>query len=275
MDNQEQIYSADDDRREASHDHEAKHSSHEQARDLEQDSQEQAEGAGKNEQAYEPAESLDEYDYNREPPLDSATANSNRGRSKYVFMTLCFLIALIFLYTYITNANSGNTTDWFPLIGALVLGVMGVVFLRSSDSPSATDSVSKDVLATTRDTAARTLSPFEELVQAALTAIPAEFHEQMENVTVHVEYEPDAETLARTGVNEGHTLLGLYEGVPLTSYGRAHAPYPEVITIYQRPIEDYCRHNPTRIREQVRTTVLHEVAHHFGMGHEEMPIWVK
>ena len=83
------------------------------------------------------------------------------------------------------------------------------------------------------------------------------------------------EALERAGVHEGHTLLGLYEGVPLTSYGRHYAPYPEIITIYQRAIEDYCRHNPTRIREQVRSTVLHEVAHHFGMGHEDMPIWVK
>jgi predicted Zn-dependent protease with MMP-like domain len=97
----------------------------------------------------------------------------------------------------------------------------------------------------------------------------------MENVMVHTVYEPDDETLQRVGVNEGHILLGLYEGVPLTIYGRDHAPYPEMITIYQRTIEDYCQHDPERIRAQVRSTVLHEIAHHFGMGHEEMPIWVK
>ena len=92
---------------------------------------------------------------------------------------------------------------------------------------------------------------------------------------VRVVYEPDEETLARVGVNEGHTLLGLYEGVPLTVYGRDNAPYPELITIFQRTIEEYCQHDPERIRVQVRATVLHEVAHHFGLGHEEMPIWVK
>jgi predicted Zn-dependent protease with MMP-like domain len=97
----------------------------------------------------------------------------------------------------------------------------------------------------------------------------------MDNVMVQVKYEPDKETLKRVGVNEGYTLLGLYEGVPLTTYGQHYAPYPEIITIYQRPIEDYCHLNAARVREQVRTTVLHEVAHHFGMGHEEMPIWVK
>ncbi|HEX7737358.1 MAG TPA: metallopeptidase family protein [Ktedonobacteraceae bacterium] len=221
----------------------------------------------------------DEYDYNREPPLDSATIRSNRRSSKYVFMTLCFLVALLLLYKYITNANSGNTNDWFPLLGAIVLGILGVVYLRSSDNPPGKESPATNASATnidgTNQKPVKTLTPFEELVQEALAEIPDEFHEKMENVTVHVEYEPNAETLARTGVHEGHTLLGLYEGVPLTSYGRHYAPYPEIITIYQRAIEDYCRHNPTRIREQVRSTVLHEVAHHFGMGHEEMPIWVK
>lgn len=223
----------------------------------------------------EKSQDVDEFDYNREPPLDSATTAANRQRSKYVFMTLCFLVALILLYTYISSYDPGN---WFPLGGAIVLGLIGIFFLRSPDSPpgmplptaSTETQIPSDTEATTR-----TLSFFEELVQEALATIPEEFHEKMENVMVHVEYEPDEETLQRVGVNEGHTLLGLYEGVPLTSYGRHNAPFTEIITIYQRPIEDYCRHNPTRIREQVHSTVLHEMAHHFGMGHEEMPIWVK
>src|SRR6266581_4254384 len=87
---------------------------------------------------------------------------------------------------------------------------------------------------------------------------------------------PGEQVLERIGVKEGHVLLGLYEGTPLTAWGRQSATIlPERITIYQRAIEDYCNHNPERIRKQVRKTVLHEVAHHFGIGHEEMPIWVK
>jgi predicted Zn-dependent protease with MMP-like domain len=213
----------------------------------------------------------DEFDYNREPPLDSATTTANRRRSKYVFMTLCFLLALLLFYRYLTNSATG---DWFPLVGAIVLTIMGVIFLRSPDSPPGSPPAPEQTQ-TPEQEAEKKLSPFEELVKEALATIPEEFHQQMENILVHVEYEPDAETLQRVGVKEGHTLLGLYEGVPLTAYGRHYAPYPETITIYQRPIEDYCRHNPTRIREQVRATVLHEVAHHFGMGHAEMPIWVK
>jgi len=97
----------------------------------------------------------------------------------------------------------------------------------------------------------------------------------MANLVILVESEPDEEVLRRVGVKEGYTLLGLYQGVPLTAQGHARPMLPESITIYQRPIEDYCLGDPERIRKQVRSTVLHEVAHHFGMDHEEMPIWVK
>jgi predicted Zn-dependent protease with MMP-like domain len=65
------------------------------------------------------------------------------------------------------------------------------------------------------------------------------------------------------------------KGVPLTSYGHDRAPHPEIITIYQRAIERYSHRDPDRMREQVRHTVLHEVAHHFGINHEEMPIWIR
>ncbi len=221
----------------------------------------------------------EEYDYNREPPLDHATMSANRKRSKYVFMTLCFLMALALFYTYLTHPFANDSSSWFPLFGAIVLAIMGVVFLRSPDSPPVAQSSSDVPVTITSDgeelTAKKTLSAFEDLVQEALATIPAEFQEKMENVMVRVAYEPDEETLARVGVQEGHTLLGLYEGVPLTVYGRDNAPYPELITIFQRTIEEYCQDDPARIRAQVRSTVLHEVAHHFGLGHEEMPIWVK
>lgn len=219
----------------------------------------------------------EEYDYNREPPLDSATASANRQRSKYVFMTLCFLMSLVLLYSYLTNPFAFNGNNWFPLIGAIVLAIMGVVFLRSSDTPPPQTTHEGTALPSTRGEQehGKTPTPFEELVQEALASIPDEFHAKLENVMVRVLYEPDAATLTRIGINDGYTLFGLYEGVPLTIYGRDHAPYPEMITIYQRTIEDHCQHDTERIRDQVRATVLHEVAHHFGMGHTEMPIWIK
>ncbi len=119
------------------------------------------------------------------------------------------------------------------------------------------------------------LTPFERLVQEALDSIPEEFHQRMENLVVIVEQEPDAATLAQTGAGEGQTLLGLYHGVPLTHIGYQSPLLPEQITIYQKTIERYCNYDPDHIREQVRATVLHEVAHYFGIEHDDMPIWVK
>lgn len=226
----------------------------------------------------------EEYDYNREPPLDSETVSANRKRSKYVFMTLCFLMALALFYTYLARPFASDSSNWFPLFGAIVLAIMGVVFLRSPDTPldlpsskAAPISLLVGPLDSSDSVPQKALSPFEELVQEALASIPDAFHEKLENVTVRVVYEPDKETLTRVGIGPdlGYTLLGLYEGVPLIVYGRDSMPYPELITIFQRPIEEYCQHDPERIRAQVRSTVLHEIAHHFGLGHAEMPIWIK
>jgi predicted Zn-dependent protease with MMP-like domain len=91
---------------------------------------------------------------------------------------------------------------------------------------------------------------------------------------VLVQPEPTAEQLAGVGVREGGLLLGLYEGVALTQQ-RTGGAAPESITIFQGPIERYCHGDAARIREQVRRTVLHELAHHFGIDHEEMPDWIR
>ncbi len=115
---------------------------------------------------------------------------------------------------------------------------------------------------------------FEQIVDEALADVPDEFRPYMGNLVVRVEDEPSAETLRQAGVGPGSTLLGLYTGVPLTAQGIAGAG-PEVISIYRRPIERYCGNDPNRIRAQVLATVLHELAHHFGIDHDDMPEWVK
>jgi predicted Zn-dependent protease with MMP-like domain len=115
---------------------------------------------------------------------------------------------------------------------------------------------------------------FDALIDEALTAVPHDFDEYMRNVVVRAEEEPDEETLRQAGVPEGHTLLGLYHGVSMTRRGAGEAG-PEVITIYRGPIERYCGGDLERIRKQVRATVLHELAHHFGIDHDDMPEWVK
>jgi len=235
----------------------------------------------------------EEYDYNREPELDERTRKAHKNRSRYFFAMISFLAALLFLSVYLNNYLNLQS-GWLVLLGIFVFGTIGLFFLGpiglvknqpynssmdyqgSKVEESMTEEIEEEEsLQEAEDTSEGESSPFEHLVEEALASIPGEFQEKMENVLVRVEYEPGEEVLERVGMKRGYTLLGLYEGVPLTTYGHNHVAQPEIITIYQRTIEAYCHGDPDRIRDQVRHTVLHEVAHHFGIDHEEMPIWVR
>jgi predicted Zn-dependent protease with MMP-like domain len=113
---------------------------------------------------------------------------------------------------------------------------------------------------------------FEELVQAALDTIPDELWAAIDNVAVTVADWPTAQQRAAADIPPGNLLLGLYEGVPLTgrSAGYALVP-PDLITIFRGPILQVCpRGNEQAVCEQVRRTVLHEIAHHFGISDERL-----
>ena len=103
---------------------------------------------------------------------------------------------------------------------------------------------------------------FEDLVADALDSLPEDLARQMENVEVVVEPEPPPELVAQLG--PGRTLLGLYHGIPLTRRGSYGNVLPDKISIYEGPITRIA-HDANAIREQVRKTVIHEIAHHFGI----------
>nr|WP_123975909.1 MULTISPECIES: metallopeptidase family protein [Streptomyces] len=97
---------------------------------------------------------------------------------------------------------------------------------------------------------------FEELVSEALDRIPPELTRVMDNVAVFVEDEPPA---------DDPELLGLYEGTPLTERGEWYAGVlPDRITIYMGPTLRYCE-TQEDVVDEVSVTVVHEVAHHFGI----------
>lgn len=101
---------------------------------------------------------------------------------------------------------------------------------------------------------------FARLVRNALDELPAEFHERIRNLQIVIEDEPSPEQLPKDG-----TLLGIYEGTPLTARG-AQEPYlPDRICIFRGPIERMTA-SPRRQAEIVRDTVMHEIAHHFGIS---------
>jgi predicted Zn-dependent protease with MMP-like domain len=106
---------------------------------------------------------------------------------------------------------------------------------------------------------------FDLLVEQAYAAIPARFRKRLKNVAVTVEAEPSAAQLGRGRVPHGNTLLGLYEGRPLTKRSVFDSfAMPDKITIFQGPHERLAR-SPEHLAQLVKETVWHEVAHYFGM----------
>ena len=107
---------------------------------------------------------------------------------------------------------------------------------------------------------------FEWLVFKAVDDLPDEFRERMDNIDIVVQDEPTSRQLAEAGLRRSETLLGLYEGVPLTWRSRSYSMVPpDKITIFQKPIEATCR-GDTEIQREVQRVVKHEIAHHFGIG---------
>ena len=107
---------------------------------------------------------------------------------------------------------------------------------------------------------------FDRLVEDAYARIPYRFRRRLKNVALIVEREPSAHQLARGRVPRGSTLLGLYEGRPLTSRSVFESfSMPDRITIFQGPHERLAP-NPEACAKLVADTVWHEVAHYFGMN---------
>jgi len=109
---------------------------------------------------------------------------------------------------------------------------------------------------------------FRTLVVEALAEIPQAFHVYLEGMAVDVEPMPGARDLDDTGLDDARDLLGLYQGRPLTERSvEDPVGLPDRIVIYQGNIQRICR-TRRQIVQQIRTTVLHEVGHHFGMDEE-------
>ncbi len=110
---------------------------------------------------------------------------------------------------------------------------------------------------------------FEKLVRDAVSSLPDRFLKKMGNVGVVVADRPTYAQRAQNDLGPQDTLFGLYEGVPLTERGAYVPPLPDVITLFQEPIEDSCD-SMEKLERQVRITVAHEVAHYFGFSDDEL-----
>lgn len=108
---------------------------------------------------------------------------------------------------------------------------------------------------------------FDQLVADAIDTLPDDILAMLDNVEIVVADAPTASQLQVAGdLDAGELLLGLYEGIPLTdrtsSYGMV---LPDKITLFQDALESVC-HDAEMLRNEVRVTVVHELAHHFGIS---------
>ena len=106
---------------------------------------------------------------------------------------------------------------------------------------------------------------FEKIVKQGIKAIPEKFLRKLKNVAIVVEEEPTPAQKKKLNIHSGWTLFGLYEGVPQLERGASYSwVLPDKITIFQNPIEAAAG-DEEDIKEMVKNTVWHEIAHHFGM----------
>jgi predicted Zn-dependent protease with MMP-like domain len=111
---------------------------------------------------------------------------------------------------------------------------------------------------------------FEQLVWDAVDELPQALHARIRNLEIEVKYRPAADDLEYAGLDDPDDLFGLYRGVPLTERDTHYdLALPDLITIYQRPHELECD-TRDQLREEVRRTVRHEIAHHFGISDDRL-----
>ena len=115
-----------------------------------------------------------------------------------------------------------------------------------------------------------TRNEFRSLVDEALTSIPQQFRDALENIAIVVEDEPTNDQLAEVGIEPPDTLLGLYEGTPLPERQWAHGnTLPDKVTLFQVPIED-ASDDQDDVVVAIGETLIHELGHYFGLSEEEI-----
>jgi predicted Zn-dependent protease with MMP-like domain len=110
---------------------------------------------------------------------------------------------------------------------------------------------------------------FQRVVEQVVRSLPSSIRDQLENVDIVVESEPTPEQ-RKDEHSDSDELFGLYEGIPRSERGSSYAMVaPDRIVIFQGPLERSFS-DPRELAEEVRITVLHEIAHYFGFDEEQI-----
>ncbi|MFZ1978453.1 MAG: metallopeptidase family protein [Bacteroidota bacterium] len=116
-----------------------------------------------------------------------------------------------------------------------------------------------------------TLNRFEEIVQNIFAKLPKVFGEKIDNVHIVVEDSPSSETIKKIRAGK-NSLLGLYQGIPLTQRGTWYGVYPTIpdtITLYKSNIEAVCT-TENELYDRIEEVLLHELGHYFGMSEDQV-----
>lgn len=111
---------------------------------------------------------------------------------------------------------------------------------------------------------------FAQMISTALDAMPERLAGPMDNVAVVYEDEPTSEQREKLRLRGNQTLFGLYEGIPLTARGGAYSMVlPDKITLFKLPLSQASA-SIAELQENIRHTLWHEIAHHFGLDHSRI-----
>ena len=111
---------------------------------------------------------------------------------------------------------------------------------------------------------------FEQLINESMEELPQDYISNMKNVAIVIADEPTPEQREKLKLHCNQTLFGLYEGLPLTKRGMNYSGVlPDKITIFKHPILMFTK-TPKELKEQVKRTLWHEIAHHYGLDHDRI-----
>src|SRR5476651_1423400 len=110
---------------------------------------------------------------------------------------------------------------------------------------------------------------FQQLINQALTELPGDHAKNIKNVAILYEAEPTPQQRLIAKLNPYQTLLGLYEGVPLSQRQGTTRLLPDKITLFKGPLTRRAS-TPAELKESIKHTLWHEIAHYYGLNHDQI-----
>ena len=110
---------------------------------------------------------------------------------------------------------------------------------------------------------------FQRLIDEALGELPGEHVKRIENVAILYEEIPTPEQRTKLALRDDQSLLGLYEGVPLSQRQGVTSLFPDKITLFKRPLSFQAR-TIEELKEEIKHTLWHEIAHYYGLDHDKI-----